>query len=242
MATVRSTIWARVAEETVKAIYDSAWHHPFVAYLVGLWLVFAIARQLPFLYGYLFVFVVCILADATATGGWSPVPMGTPAYTFFSVLFIILGDMRYFVLAERVSRLDESLGRTLRFSIPLSFAIPVVSEIMRQTLPFMRNDRVLYVVYEGAMCVLVLLLERLRFGPRVTDPALRRYLREVSWLFAGLYFGWALCDVLILLDVELAHLLRIVPNVLYYAAFLVVVFVRAPASLKTPSWPVVARR
>lgn len=216
----------------MKDIYDSAWHHPFVAYVVGLWLVFAIARRLPFLYGYLFVFVTCILADATCTGGWSPVPMGTPAYTFFSVLFIILGDMRYFVLAERVSRPDDSVWRTLSFSIPLSFAIPVTTEIMRQTMPIMQNDRVLYVVYEGAMCVLVLLLERLRFGPRVQDPALRRYLREVSWLFAGLYFGWAFSDVLILLDLEFAHLLRIVPNVLYYGAFLVVVYVRAPERLR----------
>jgi hypothetical protein len=216
----------------VKAIYDSAWHHPFVAYVVGLGLLFAIVRRLPFLYGYLFVFLVCILADATCTGGWSPVPMGTPAYTFFSVLFIILGDMRYFVLAERVSRSDEGLLRTLRFSIPLSFAIPVITEIMRQTLPFMQNDRVLYVVYEGAMVVLVLALDRFRFAPRAADPALRRYVHEVSLLFAGGYFGWAACDVLILLDVEFAHVLRIVPNLVYYAAFLVLVYARAPAALK----------
>jgi hypothetical protein len=203
-----------------------------VAYVVGLGLLFAIVRRLPFLYGYLFVFLVCILADATCTGGWSPVPMATPAYTFFSVLFIILGDLRYFVLAERVSRMDETLGRSLRFSIPLSFAIPVTTEIMRQTMPIMQNDRVLYVVYEGAMVVLVLALDRFRFGPRAPNAELRRYIHELSLLFAGGYFGWAACDVLILLDVELAHLLRVVPNVVYYGAFLVLVYVRAPASLK----------
>ena len=78
----------------MKSIYDSAFHHPFVAYLVGLVLLFDIARRLPFLYGYLFVFLVEILADACATGGWSPVPLGTSAYTVFSVLFIVLGDYR----------------------------------------------------------------------------------------------------------------------------------------------------
>lgn len=217
----------------MKAIYDSAWHHPFVAYLVGLWLLFAIARQLPFLYAYLLIFVVCILADATCTGGWSPVPMNTPAYTASSVIFIILGDMRYFVLGERVSRLDEPLGRTLAFSIPISFLIPVVSEIMRQTLPFMQNDRVLYLIYEAAAGCLVLGLDRFRFGPRAPSPELARYVHEVSLVFAIGYFGWAACDALILLGVELGHLLRIVPNVLYYGAFLVVVFVRAPTALKS---------
>lgn len=225
----------------MKAIYDSAWHHPLVAYLVGLWLLFAIARRLPFLYGYLFVFLVCILADATCTGAFSPVPPNTPAYTASSVIFIILGDMRYFILGERVSRLDEPLGRTLRFSIPVSFLIPVTTEIMRQTMPIMQNDRVLYVVYEGAMVFLVLGLDRFRFGPRIQQPELARYIHAVSVLFASGYFGWAACDVLILLDIELGHLLRVVPNVMYYGAFLVLVYVRAPARLSSWQWAPAAR-
>ena len=57
----------------MKAIYDSAWHHPFAAYVAGLVLLFAIARRLPFLYAYLVVFLVEILADAVATGAWSPI-------------------------------------------------------------------------------------------------------------------------------------------------------------------------
>lgn len=216
----------------MKAIYDSAWHHPFVAYVVGLGLLWALARRLPFLYAYLTVFLVLILADATATGGWSPVPMGTPQYTAFSVLFIILGDMRYFVFAERVTRPSDSFARTFAFSLPISFLIPVASEIMRQTVPCMQDDRVLYVVYESAMGVLVLALDRLRFGRRAVDPAITRWVHEVTFLFATLYFGWALCDVLILCGVELGHLLRIFPNVLYYGAFLPVIFVLAPEQQK----------
>lgn len=216
----------------MKAIYDSPWHHPFVAYAVGLVLLWLVARRLPFLYGYLVVFLVAILADATATGSWSPVPLGTPAYTVFSVLFIILGDLRYFVLVERVTRPKDSLARTLAFSLPIGFLIPVSTELMRQTLPFMQNDRVLYAVYEGAMVVLVLLLDRFRFAPRAPGAELTRYVHEISLLFAGLYFGWAACDVLILAGVELGHLLRIVPNVLYYAALLVVIYLRAPSDLR----------
>jgi hypothetical protein len=214
----------------MKSIYDSAWHHPFVAYVVGLWFLWLLARRLPFLYAYLLVFLVLILADATVTGAWSPVPIGTPAYTAFSVAFIVLGDLRYFVLAERVTRPEDSFWRTFAFSLPISFAIPIASELMRQTLPFMQDDRVLYVVYESAMVVLVLALDRLRFAARPIDPALTRWVHEVSLLFAGLYFGWASCDVLILCGIEQGHLLRIVPNVLYYGALLPFIWLRAPQS------------
>jgi hypothetical protein len=47
-----------------------------------------------------------------------------------------------------------------------------------------------------------------------------------------LYFGWASCDVLILCGVEIAHVLRIVPNLLYYGVFLPFVFFRAPEAQK----------
>jgi hypothetical protein len=219
----------------VKVIYDSAWHHPFVAYVAGLALLWALARRLPFLYAYLVVFLVLILADATATGAWSPIPMGTPAYTAFSVIFIILGDLRYFVLAERVTRPSASFWQTFAFSLPISFLMPVVSEVMRQSFAFMQDDRVLYIVYEGAMVVLVLALDRLRFGRRTVDPAITRWVHEVSLLFAGLYFGWASSDVLILCGVEWGHLLRIVPNVLYYGALLPFILIRAPKSQRALS-------
>lgn len=223
----------------MKAAYDSAWHHPFIAYLAGLWLLFAIARQLPFLYAYLTVFLVAILADATVTGGWSPVPLDTTAYTAFSVLFIVLGDLRYFVLAERVTRPREPLWASLRFALPMSLLLPVVTGIMTRTIPWMADTRVLYAVYESAMGVLVLALDRFRFGARDVDAETRRWVHEVSLLFAVLYFGWALADVLLLAHVEWGHLLRIVPNVLYYAGFLVVVYVRAPDANKRgarPGW------
>lgn len=220
----------------MKAIYDSGLHHPLVAYVVGALLVYLIARQLPFLYGYLVWFVVLILADATVTGAYSPVPLGTPAYTGFSVLFILLGDLRYFVLTERVTRPEDGFFRTLRFSLPITFLIPVTSEILRQTLPVMRDDRVLYIVYESAMGFLVLGLDRYRFQRRPVSEAIKRYVHEVTLLFAGLYFGWAAADVLILSGIPLGHLVRIVPNVLYYAVFLVWVCVRAPESLKQGAW------
>jgi hypothetical protein len=83
------------------------------------------------------------------------------------------------------------------------------------------------------MGVIVLALDRYRFGARKeVDAATRRWVHEVSLLFALLYFGWAGADVLLLAGVELGHLLRIVPNVLYYAGFLAWVYLRAPEPLK----------
>lgn len=216
----------------MKEIYDSAWHHPFVAYAVALWLLYQLARRLPFLYAYSVVFLVAIAADATATGGWSPVPMGTSAYTFFSVLFIVLGDLRYFVLAERATHPNDRLSRVLLWSVGVSLIMPASTGVLTRVIPAMQDDRVLYLVYEAAMGVIVLGLDRYRYAASAAPPEVRRWVHQVSMLFATLYFGWALSDLVILLGVEAGHVLRIVPNVLYYGAFLPFVFFTAPPAMR----------
>lgn len=217
----------------MKTIYDSAWHHPFVAYVVGVALLFVLARRLPFLYAYLLVFLVTILADATVTGGWSPVPSGTLAYTVFSVVFIVLGDLRYFVLAERVTHPNDTLSRVITWSIGVSLIMPALSGVLTRVVPAMQNDRVLYMVYEAVMGCIVLGLDRFRYAPSDAPMEIRQWVHRGSVLFATLYFGWAVSDVVILLGVDAGHLLRIVPNVLYYGAFLPFVFATAPESMRS---------
>lgn len=217
----------------MKAIYDSPWHHPFVAYVVGVALLFSLAHRLPFLYAYLVLFTVTILADATATGGWSPVPIGTLAYTVFSVLFIVLGDLRYFVLVERATHPNDKLSRVMTWSVGVSLIMPIASGVLTRVVPAMQNDRVLYMVYEAVMGCIVLGLDRFRYAPSSASAEIRQWVHRVSVLFATLYFGWAMSDLVILIGVDAGHLLRVVPNVLYYGAFLPFVFVTAPESMRT---------
>ena len=134
----------------MKWIYDSGYHHPLAAYLIGLAFVLVVARKLPFLWGYLFVFTVEILADATATGAWSPVPPDTGAYTFFSVLFIVLGDFRYFFLAERVSELGEPRARFVRVLGEQVVGLEGMEQIGRAVLQGLRID---------ALALLLLVIE-----------------------------------------------------------------------------------
>ncbi len=216
----------------MKWIYDSPFHHPFAAYVVGLALLFDVARRLPFLYGYLVLFLVEILADACVTGGWSPVPLGTPAYTVFSVLFIVLGDFRYFYFAERATHLAEPFWRSLLFATAVSVSVPLVTGIMTRAIPAMQNDRILYLVYEPALGMIVLGLDRLRYRRSSAPEPIRVWVRRVSNLFAATYFGWALCDALILGGIELGHVLRIIPNVMYYGALLAFIWLSAPNSLR----------
>lgn len=222
---------------TPRAVYDSAFHHPLVAYAIGLVTLLLLARRLGFLYGYVAVFLVEILADATVTGALSPIPSGTTAYTVGSVVFVILGDFRYFLLLERVARPAESLGRVVARALAISLIVPLGSGIASRFVPAMAaDDRVLYLVYELAAFALVVVLARRRLATTSAEPEERTFLRRVTALFAGLYAGWAAADVIILAGAEVGHLIRIVPNVLYYAVFVPFVLVTAPDSLAR-RWP-----
>ena len=109
---------------------------------------------------------------------------------------------------------------------------------MTRTIPAMQNDRILYLVYEPALGLIVLGLNRYRYARSSAPAEVKQWVHGVSVLFATGYFGWAFCDALILAGVELGHVLRIVPNVVYYAAFLAVIWWTAPASMRAFSAPV----
>jgi hypothetical protein len=213
----------------VKALYDSGWHHPFAAYL-GLAVLVVLLARMPrgtFLFRWAALFGLVLAADATITGAWSPLPSSSPLFTPLSIAFVILGDARFFYLQERFAHPDASTLRVTIVAALTSLVVPVTSTLLREVFPLLSEGRWLFLGYELLALAFVLGTWLVRYRPAL-DPETRRWLVRVTAIFATLYALWATADVLILLDVELGHLLRIVPNVLYYAVFLVATVALAP--------------
>lgn len=218
----------------MKSIYDSGFHHPLAAYVANvLLLMFVLAEGRaikPLLRAYLVVFGLEILADACVTGAWSPIASSSPWYSPLSILFVILGDLRYFVFASRVARPDDPLGRHALVATAIALVVPVATGVMSRVIPIMgSNPRVLFLVYE-LMLVVVVALFRARTLATATaaSEAARTWIRRVSAFELVQYVGWALADVVILTGHDVGYLLRILPNVMYYAGFLVLVCAEAP--------------
>lgn len=213
----------------VKALYDSGWHHPFAAY-VGLAALVVLLTRVPrttFLSRWAALFGLVLAADATLTGAWSPLASSSPLFTPLSIAFVILGDARFFLLQERFARPAASMLQVTLVAALTSLVVPVTSTLLRHALPLDSDGRWLFLTYELLALGWVLGTWRARYGSD-HDPETRRWLGRVAALFATLYALWATADVLILLEVELGYLLRIVPNVLYYAVFLVATVALAP--------------
>src|SRR5256885_17169721 len=85
-----------------QSVYESALFHPVLFWIAGALFVTAIATRMQFLQGFLVLGAFEILADATLTGPWSPVPQVKALATAVPLAFVIIGDARYFLLVERV--------------------------------------------------------------------------------------------------------------------------------------------
>jgi hypothetical protein len=93
----------------------------------------------------------------------------------------------------------------------------------------------IFLVYEAMFFVLALVIYAAVLPKRLAgvDPDLARWVKLLT-LFELMQYGlWATADVLILSGVtEPGYLLRVVPNTLYYGAFLPFAWVTAPAALR----------
>ena len=213
----------------MKALYDSGWHHPFAAYL-GLAVLVVLLARAPrgtFLFRWAALFGLVLAADATITGAWSPLPSSSPLFTPLSIAFVILGDARFFFLQERFARPDASTLQVTIVAALTSLVVPVTSTLLREVFPLLSEGRWLFLGYELLALAFVLGTWLVRYRPALEAES-RRWLGRVTAIFATLYALWATADVLILWGVELGHLLRIVPMVLYYAVFLVATVALAP--------------
>ena len=218
-----------------RTLYESTWLHPVLFWVAGASLVLSVARRLPFLPAFLVAFGVEILADATLTSAWSPIPQGTLGATAASILFVVLGDARYFVLVERAR--DGRLGaKPLARALGFALIVPIASFVPQALAPqLFTNPRVTFLTYEAMFLVLALAFRA--WLPRrlaAASAADRTWALRVTELEIAQYGTWALADLVILAGHDVGFAVRIIPNTLYYVLFLPFVAWTAPRTLREP--------
>ena len=210
------------------AVYDSAWHNPGLFWLCGAGFLALLARRPGPFGAWLAAFATVALADCTLTGALSPLPATSTAATVASIVFVILGDLRYFWITESVAH-DEPLARRAPRALALSLIVPVASAVVRSVWPALfTSSRVTFLVYELMMVGLVAAhgfwLLRVAAARR---PAERSFVGALLGFELAQYGLWASVDVLLRAGINEGYVARIVPNVMYYALFLPFVWWRS---------------
>jgi hypothetical protein len=167
----------------------------------------------PFLAFYTVAFAVETVLDPLATGPLAGALGGTVTKTGLSLLFVLLGDWRVYLLVLVVA----GTTRAVPLSILATFAVPVFAYLLAGTLG-RYPDRVLWLIHELLFVAATFVLRRLSVARAA--PERRPFLTDVLD-YVALYYGlWALADVMILAGADWGYALRVVPNHLYYALFI----------------------
>lgn len=231
----------RVRSAMFQSVYESVFHNPLLFFAAGVFTLLAYAVRQPFLSAWLVLFWVELMADAYLTGGLTPVPARNLGYVTFP--FVILGDLRFFLLAERYGAAPDPAARTpvgawLR-TLALSFLVPVTSHLCTLRWPrFFAVGRHLFLVYEALLLCLVVAYKLLAMAPRARraspeHAATHAWLARLAYFVLLHYSLWIVADVLLLSGVSAGYGLRVVPNVLYYACFLPYAYFTAPRPLRS---------
>lgn len=139
--------------------------------------------------------------------------------------FVLLGDFRVFLLVLGVAEPERSLVGTCARAAAWTLVVPVVAGLLYRAGSALAGElpeQVLWLIYECAFVALALWW-RARLIPARRPPALR-FLRAVLAYVAIYYALWAVADALILARRDVGWALRIVPNQLYYAFWVPVVW------------------
>ena len=222
---------------TPESIYDSAWQQPRLLGGLGfaalLYVVAAIrgdrAAWSPFLRSWAVVWAVEIIADAWLTSSYGPLRGGLARAA--AIAFVIAGDLRCFLLVERLISVGHKGAAILARSVAWSFvASLVVAAATRLAPDLFGPTRHVFLLYEivslGLFAAWWARLARRDGSPEVSLA------RAAVGFFLVQYALWAGSDIAILAGVRAAFIVRIVPNVLYYGVFVAWVLRRAPRSLR----------
>lgn len=217
-----------------ESFYTSFWQHPLLLWVfpVVFW---ACTRPSGTYFGRaVVVFLALTILDPLLTGpmpslfDW-PVEVATGVMLFF----VLLGDFRFFFFVERFSRPDHAAPRSYIVAAAATFLVPSLQAGLIKLFPSaFENPRHTFLAYELLFLALAIVY-RFAVLPRRNLTSERRKWMHAITAYGMLYYGlWAGADVMILAGSDLGYLARIVPNVLYYGAFLPFVYFRAPVSLK----------
>lgn len=223
-------------EPMFESFYTSFWQHPLLLWVfpVIFW-----ARARPsgtYFERAVVVFLALTILDPLMTG---PVPslFAWPAEVANGVMlfFVLLGDFRFFFFVERFSCPDRGAPQSYVVAVAVTFVVPLLQAGLIALFPSaFENSRHTFLAYELLFLVLALVYRFAVLPRRNLTSETRKWMNAIT-AYAMLYYGlWATADMMILAGSDLGFLLRVLPNVLYYGAFLPFVYVTAPVSLKAP--------
>jgi hypothetical protein len=209
-----------------QAVYESPFHIPVAAW-AGCAAAVVIAIRRRRMVGFVFFFAIVCALDAWLTGPWTPLAQDSAGSTAAGVSFVIAGDLRWFAVLERAARRGWSIAGWL-VALGLSFIVPVLAQIARAA--GLSEMRKIFLVYELAFFALALVMHYAILPRRL--PAIgawRNFARDMTRIEIVQYGLWACADILLLTtQSDEAWLVRMVPNLTYYAFFLVAIAALAP--------------
>jgi len=236
------------------------WHDFYYADLQSLWallvapfgfLVYRLVRgetsqsaEARFLSRYTLLWAVLTMLDPIATGPLSRTLgiAGEQAGTLVMFVFVLLGDLRVFVLLFGLPAQSSSSEPAQRWrvrAVGFSLIVPLATGALYGTLSWLYPDipgQTMWLIYEASFFAMAIWLARRAIPEAVgpEHPELRALLTSCAAYAATYYALWAACDIAILAGVDAAWAVRAVPNQLYYALWIPFVYFRS-ASLRAGS-------
>jgi hypothetical protein len=149
--------------------------------------------------------------------------LGAPAgvATAVVLVFVLLGDFRVYWLLFALALRDAGRGaRLAAAATPVVALLAWTGDGLWDRLAPDASGQRLWLIHELLFTAVALWLATRWLPARVTDPILLRFLRRVCGYVVLYYALWAACDALwTATSLDVAWLLRAVPNQLYYAFF-----------------------
>ncbi|HNA79462.1 MAG TPA: hypothetical protein PKY99_08420 [Turneriella sp.] len=189
---------------------------------------YALARRPP-LWRYLTLFGITTLADISVAGQLVPIA-SAEMQTGIEYIFVLIGDLRFILLLAYILYAGKTLadinalrltGDVLRPALIFTlFPTLIVSAIGFAKPELLQLPRHKFLAYELVFFGLTLLWLKVVLPQKPVAEPEQRFIRQVALPVLGFYGLWSLADILILRGMQVGHVVRILPNLLYYCLFL----------------------